>query len=309
MTQTENVSSKEEVAPARQQTRVIRHTTFCGLAVNLILAGLKFVVGLLGASPALVADAVHSLSDSVTDLAVLLGAPYWAAEADADHPYGHARIETVFTVVIGCVLGIVGLGLIYNAGASIPETRSQSAGWWVLLVACISMVSKEVLYRWSSRIGQRIKSPALIANAWHHRSDGFSSLPVAIAVLGRWVKPDWAFLENVAALIVSVFILQAAWKIIWPALRQLVDSGVNAETRDKLLAIASSVPEVQAVHAIRTRRLGPGLQVDLHVQVDPQTPVFRAHQTAHLVKDRLFAEGSDVVDVLVHIEPFMSDSN
>ena len=271
--------------------------------INLALAALKFVVGIVGASQALVADAVHSLSDSVTDIAVLVGAPYWAAAADDDHPYGHGRIETIFTFVIGTVLGVVGLGLAYNALATIQTAHRSAPGWSAFVAACVSMASKEVLYRWTIRVGRRVKSSALMANAWHHRSDGLSSLPVAIAVLGTRLKPDWGFLDHVGALVVSVFILQASWKILWPALEQLADTGATAREREQLLALAASIEGVKEVHALRTRRIGPGMQVDLHVLVQPQLSVQRAHEIADAVHHRLVNEGRDVVDVLVHIEP------
>ena len=197
-----------------QQVHAAQRITAWGLAVNFILSGIKCIVGFLGNSQALVADAVHSLSDATTDIAVLIGAPYWSAPADAQHPHGHSRIETMITFFIGTVLAGVGLGLIYNALSTLYVPHKTMSGWSVFVTACISIVSKELLYRWTVIVGMRIKSSALIANAWHHRSDGLSSIPVALAVVGMWFRPDWTYLDHVAALMVSLLILQASWKIL-----------------------------------------------------------------------------------------------
>ena len=297
-------SAHTSVRSETQPTREIRRVTWWGLIVNLLLAAVKFVFGVVGASHALVADAVHSLSDSVTDVAVLIGARYWSAPADADHPHGHGRIETIITLLIGAALAVVGIGLGYSALVTLGAPAAAPPGWIAFAAACVSIVAKELLYQWTTHVGRRVKSSALIANAWHHRSDGFSSVPVAVAVLGARLIPQWTFLDPVAAVIVSVFILQAAWQIVWPALKQLSDSGASAEAREKLRGLVASTTGVKAVHALRTRHIGHGLQVDLHVLVDPQLTVRAGHDIAHSVKDILLRDGPEVVDVLVHIEPF-----
>ena len=287
------------------QIHQIQRVTLFGLAVNLLLSGIKFIFGLFGNSQALVADAVHSLSDSTTDLAVLIGAPYWAAPADADHPYGHNRIETMITLLIGAVLFAVGLGLIYNALATLQESHTLPPAWSVFATACFSIISKELLYRWTVKVGRSARSSALIANAWHHRSDGLSSLPVAIAVVGMRVRPDWIFLDHVATLFVSLFILQASWKILWPALKQLTDTGASQEEQEKFASLAQGIDGVRAVHALRTRRIGSSLQIDMHVLVDPELSVQEGHNIACSVEDRLLSEGRDIIDILVHVEPYI----
>jgi len=288
---------------AGPRTREVRRVTFWGLAANLALAALKFVFGTLGASQALIADAVHSLSDSSTDLAVLIGAPYWSAPADSRHPYGHGRIETLITVLIGASLGAVGAGLIFHTVASLPAPRETLPGWLAFAAACSSIVSKELLFQWTIRVGRRLRSPALVANAWHHRSDSLSSVPVAIAVLGAKWRPEWIFLDAVATLIVSVFILQAAWRIVWPALNQLADTAASEEMHEQLRRLCEDIKGVKEAHAIRTRHLGAGYHVDLHVLVDPRLSVREGHDIASLVELRLREAQGDVVDVLVHIEP------
>jgi len=284
-------------------TARVQRVTVWGLIVNLVLSGLKFLAGIFGNSQALIADAVHSLSDSVTDVAVLIGAPRWSAPADDHHPYGHGRIETIITFMIGVVLAGVGIGLVFNALNTLDGHESEAPGWIAFVVACISMVSKEILYRYNITVGRKVKSTALLANAWHHRSDGLSSLPVALVVLGTRIQPEWTFLDHIGAMIVSVFILQAAWKIIWPALNQLSDAGATEEEREKLYTLVMRIAEVKDVHKIRTRNIGSGLQVDLHVKVDDNLTVREGHDISHIVKDCLLNDGPDVVDVLVHIEP------
>ncbi|MBN1591077.1 MAG: cation transporter [Pirellulales bacterium] len=282
----------------------VRQVTLWGLVVNLALSAMKFLFGILGSSQALVADAVHSLSDSVTDIAILVGVAYWNAPADEQHPYGHARIETMVTATIGIVLAAVGIGIGYHAIAGINEKDATRPEWIALVAACLSIVAKEVLYHWTIRVGKRVRSSALLANAWHHRSDALSSVPVAVAVLGTRLWPAWGMLDHVAAVVVCVLIVHAAWKIAWPALRELSDVGAADEQRRTILAIASETVGVLSVHGLRTRYLGPGLQIDLHVLVDPELTVREGHDIAGAVKRRLLAEGPEVLDVLVHVEPF-----
>jgi divalent metal cation (Fe/Co/Zn/Cd) transporter len=272
------------VAPAdlAGQARVVRRVTFSGLLVNVFLSAMKFLVGVMGASQALVADAVHSLSDTVTDVAVLIGVRYWSAPADVEHPHGHGRIQTLVSLFIGVALVAVGAGLGYNAIASLPERHDTPPSWLAFIAACISMV----------------------ANAWHHRSDALSSIPVAVAVLGARLMPTWSYLDHIAAVLVCVFILQAAWSIAWPALRELIDAGAVREERVAILRLARATDGVKAVHALRTRNIGAGLQVDLHALVDPDLTVRQGHDIAADLKRRLLDAGPRVTDVLVHIEPY-----
>jgi len=289
------------------QARQVRRVTLWGLAVNLALAGVKFLFGVVGASQALVADAVHSLSDLVTDVAVVVGARFWSAPADAEHPHGHGRIETLITAAIGIVLGAVGVGLAYRAIQTLPQWHASRPGWIALAAACLSMAAKEVLYRWTASVGRRVRSSALLANAWHHRSDALSSLPVALAVLGTHVWPEWGFLDHIGAVIVSVLILHAAWEITWPALRELIDAGASEQERRAMLELALRTEGVESVHKLRTRSIGPGLQVDLHVLVEPELSVRAGHAIAGVVKERLLERGPNVIDVLVHVEPYDAD--
>ncbi len=285
-------------------TETIRFVTLWGAAVNLLLSLLKAGVGVMSGSQALVADAVHSLSDLATDFAVLFGAPYWSAPADEDHPYGHGRIETAITVFIGAALGVVGIGLGYKAIMTIAQHHGNAPGWTAFGAALVSIIVKEALYQWTMRVGKRVRSSAVVANAWHHRSDSLSSIPVAVAVLGTKIYPQLTFLDHLATLVVGIFILQAAWMILWPAMNQLVDRGATEEEQRQLRELVSKIPGVHDLHALRTRHIGPGLQVDLHVLVDPDLSVREGHVIAGKVKKQLVDGHPDVVDVLIHIEPY-----
>ena len=286
-----------------KEARQARRITWTALGLNLLLAGLKFACGILGASQALVADSVHSLSDSSTDLAILIGVRYWYAPADDRHPHGHRRIETVVTVVVALALAAVAVGLVLKSLATIQGHHDAAPGWSALAAALASIGIKEAMYRWTITVGKRIKSPAIVANAWHQRSDALSSVPVALAVIGAKINPGWGFLDHVAAVVVSIFILGAAWRIGWPALQQLIDAGAPAEDLQRITDIALSVEPVCHIHAVRTRYVGSGLAVDLHVKVDGNITVHEGHDIAEAVKQKLLAEGPDLVDVIVHLEP------
>lgn len=288
---------------ANAKSSEIRRVTLWGLFINVTLSLLKFVVGFFAKSQSLIADGVHSMSDSVTDLAVLVGAPYWSAPADDRHPHGHGRIETMITTVIGLVLAAVGIGIAYNAIEQLRSPEHVIPGWAAFWVALISIVVKEWLYRWNVLVGHRIRSSAVVANAWHHRSDGFSSVPVALAVLGEHLFPHFTMLDSVAAILVAVFIVHAAWKISWPAIIQLCDAGVTEERRRAIRKTAFETAGVRDVHALRTRYVGPDLQIDLHVLVDPNLTVREGHDIARAVRNRIHEVHPDVYDVLIHIEP------
>jgi cation diffusion facilitator family transporter len=287
-----------------QHAAQVRWVTWVGLVINLMLSALKLTAGIVGASQAVVADAIHSLSDGVTDVAILVGVRYWSKPPDAEHPHGHRRIETLVTGMIGLLLAGVAVGLVYNALVTLREKHGAPPGWIAFAAAVVSIISKELLYRWTIMMGRRIKSPAVIANAWHHRSDGLSSIPAAVAVAAAALSPGWSFLDHVGALVVSVFILQAAWSIMAPALGQLIDTGVSKDARDRIRSVALAVDGVKLVHAIRTRHVGSGVQVDLHVKVDGDMTVRKGHDISEVVKRHLIADGPDVVDVIVHLEPY-----
>ncbi len=299
-----NVTETLDDTPAREAARQVQRVTAWGLVINGLLVAVKLVTGLVASSQALVADAVHSLSDAVTDVAVLVGARYWSSPADEDHPYGHGRIETIISLFIGLALAVVGGGIAWEAVVSMPERHDSPPGWAAFGAAMLSIAVKEGLYRWTARVGARVKSAAAVANAWHHRSDAFSSIPAAVAVLGARLWPSLSYLDHVGAVIVAVFILQAAWRISWAPLRELIDSGADGKDRQEILSIAQGVPGVIEVHALRTRRIGAGFQTDLHVMVEPGLSVREGHEIARMVKRLLLENGPGVVHALIHVEPY-----
>lgn len=289
------------------QIAQVRRVTWIGLAANVLLSGFKLVAGTIGSSQAIVADGVHSLSDMTTDIVLLIGVRYWSAPPDQDHPHGHHRIETMITVFIGIVLAFAGLGLGYRALVTLQVKPAVPPGLIALIAALVSFASKEILYRYSVGVGKRIKSSAVIANAWHHRSDSLSSIPPAIAVAGAMFFPEWYFLDRIGAVMVSLFILQAAWKIALPAVKELTDWGAEPEVYERIKEISLSTDGVLHVHKCRTRRLGFGFQVDLHVQVQPDLTVEEGHDISGAVKIRLLKEGPNVVDVITHLEPYKGE--
>lgn len=281
----------------------VRRITWISVFINIGLAVIKFVLGIAGASQAVVADAVHSLSDLVTDVIVLVGVKFWIKLPDEGHPYGHRRIETVVTGMIGVALAGVAIGIGYNALTTIYDSHNQRLGWVAFWGSVISVVVKELLYHWTVHVGKRVKSQAVIANAWHHRSDAFSSIPVAIAVTVAILFPKWILLDHITAFIVAIFIFSAAWSFIRSAFEEIIDTSASRQYRRKIKNIAVSTNGVESVHAIRTRRIGSGWAVDLHVQVNPAMTVRKGHEISEEVKKNLFEKGQDVVDVVVHLEP------
>lgn len=291
--------------PLTPQARAseIRRVTAATLAANLGLSATKLFLGALTANQALFADGIHSLSDALTDGLVLLGAPLWSAPPDENHPHGHGRIETFTTLIIGVVLAAVGFGLIWRAFETFLQPHPPQHGTWVFAAALLSVGVNEGLYRWSVRVGRRIRAPVLIANAWHHRSDGLSSIPVALSVVLRFFRPEWTFVDPLAAMLVSLVVLKAAWDISKDAVYQLIDGAASKEALRKIELLVREHPEVRDMHALRSRHIGSGLQVDLHIQVAADLTVRQSHNIAHDISDALVERGPDVANVLVHVEP------
>lgn len=286
---------------------MVNQITWAGFLINLVLSIFKILAGFIGNSQAVIADGVHSMSDMATDVAILVGVKYWSQPPDESHPHGHGRIETLITMFIGIVLALVAFGLAYRALGTLRESHTKPPENIALIAAILSIILKEFLYQWTIAVGRKIKSSAVVANAWHHRSDAFSSIPVTIAVIGAKTFPGWLFLDHVGAIVVTIFIIQAAWKIIVPALQELADKGAPPEIHGKIGTLSMSIDGVKDVHKIRTRKLGSAFQVDLHVLVNENLTVREGHRIGSAVKYKLIQEGPDVVDVIVHIEPFLPE--
>jgi cation diffusion facilitator family transporter len=280
-----------------------RDITAIGLVVNLLLSAIKFGLGILGHSQAVVADAVHSLSDMGTDLLVLIGLKFWSAPPDDTHPYGHQRIETVVTLLISAALASVAVGLGWREIRHLGGEPHGPPLSFAIFGPLLSIVAKELLFRQTRAVGKRIHSSALIANAWHHRSDALSSIPAFLAVGMAAINPKWAFLDSVGALIVALLILKVAWDIASPALSELMDHGASREDLRAITDLAQSVSGVCSIHRLRTRRVGSGWFVDLHVMVDGDLPVRKGHDIATVLQHKLLEDGPSVADVTIHIEP------
>lgn len=303
------------------QVREISRVTWVGAAVNVGLAVVKIAGGILGRSNVLLADAAHTLSDLATDAAVLIGVRYWSAPADAGHPHGHHKIETLITMAIGAALAAVGLTLGWDATASLVAVVSEggarppetgAAGWLAFGAAMLSIVSKEILYRWTVIKGVRLGSSAVIANAWHHRSDAFSSIPPALALAGQRFGAGYGynlwFLDPVGTLVVCVMLLQAAAAVVKPTLSALLDASADRKLCSAIRKVVLATPGVIDSHRIRTRLIGPdAVAVDLHIAVDKDLTVLEGHNIAARVKYAILSLDADVssraVDVLVHVEP------
>lgn len=279
-----------------------RRITLVGAVVNLLLAIGKIIIGLLGGSPALVADGIHSFSDLLTDIMVVWAAKHGSKDADEDHPYGHGRIETVFTVALGVVLLLVAAGIVYDAVSRLfhPE-RLTHPGVLALAMAGVSVLAKEALYQYTLRVARRIRSNLLKANAWHHRTDAISSIVVIVGIGGTMA--GLPYLDAIAAVLVGLMIARIAWELGWHALHELVDTALEAERVVAIHQVIQSVDGVNQLHTLRTRRMGADALVDVHIQVDPLLSVSEGHHISERVRQKVIDEIDEVQDVLVHIDP------
>lgn len=285
--------------------RAIRSNVWWGMGLNILLTLCKLVVGFLTQSRALISDAVHSFSDFFTDGVILVGSRYWSQPPDAGHPYGHRRIETLITALVGGVLAVAGFVIGADAiGAILHADKVEVPGWSAFWIAILSIFSKEWLYRWTTAVGRRTGSLALQANAWHHRSDAISSIPVALAIAASHISPSLRFLDSVGALVVSGLLMQVAWHIMRPAFGELAEIGAPKALTDEIERLARAVPGVKDVHSIRTHYYGAKLFVDMHILVDPSIPVREGHAIASRVCDALHGHYQSIFDVLTHLEPY-----
>ena len=292
----------------RDREKTIQFVVCVGMIGNLALSALKFLVGTLCASQTLIADAVHSLSDLITDIAVLIGLRCWSAPPDAGHPYGHARIESGVAILIGLRLGGAGIAIGWDALFRIWENDVRKPEAAAFPVALASVVVKEILYRWTARTAKKVDSSVLLANAWHHRSDALSSIPASFVIGISLFIPGFAAVDRIGALLVSVFIVLSAWKILRRPLSELMDEA-PPEMSECIREIASSVPGAVSVHAVRTRSSGSRFFVDLHLLVPPEMTVRQGHRISVEICRRLLASPLRVRDVVVHIEPSDDDSD
>ena len=280
----------------------IRMVTLVGAVVDLVLGVAKIIVGVIASSQALIADGIHSLSDLATDFLVLFAAKHAHREADDEHPYGHGRIETVATVVLGVSLVTVAIGISYDAVRRLmtPELLLHP-GWMALLVAVISVLSKELIYQYTARAARRLRSKMLHANAWHSRSDAISSIIVVIGVVATML--GYPSFDALAAVAVALMVAKIGWDLLWQSLQELIDTALDPERVEAIRETIMAVDGVRTCHMLRTRHSGSDALVDVHIQVDPALSVSEGHQIGEAVRWRLIKTIDDVSDVTVHIDP------
>jgi cation diffusion facilitator family transporter len=286
----------------QQRYRVTQRATLVGAGVNLLLAVVKILFGVIGHSQSLLADGLHSLSDLLSDGLVLFAA-YHAKEApDDEHPYGHGRFETAGTLALGLFLFLVGAGVIWDAVERLfsPEALlvpSMTTLW----VAAFSIVANEALYFYTQHLAKQIRSDLLRANAWHHRSDSISSVVVLVGIGGTLV--GLPYLDAIAAVLVGLMILHIGWQLVWQSVHELVDSGLEEQRVEEIKQVITSVAGVKDVHMLRTRKMGGHASADVHVQVASWLSVSEGHRISEVVMQRLLESVEELVDVTVHIDP------
>lgn len=297
------------------RNRAATRITSAGLAVNAVLVAVKYTAGVLGHSGAMIADATHSLSDTVTDVALLLGFYYVSKPADRDHRYGHGKIETLAATFCAAMLFLAAAGIMLPALRSVYGILSgrdvgTPPGWIALIAALVSIVAKETLYRYTAAVGKRLESPALIANAWHHRSDALSSVGTAVGVGGAILGgPAFAVLDPIAAAIVSVFIFKAAWSIMAESCQELIEASIGEAGERVILEIVSTQEGVRGHHAVKSRRIGYYIAIEAHILVDRGLSIVEAHDIATELEYRLRSEFGRQTHVNIHVEPQYAPQN
>jgi cation diffusion facilitator family transporter len=289
-------NNKQAVA-ARQ----IKSITYLGMAVNIALSVIKIAIGLSAASLALVADGIHSLSDVATDVAVLLGLRLGSKEPDQSHPYGHGRAETFSAGLIALVLIVVGGAMIYYATLAIARDEITTPRFGVLVAAIISIAAKEWLYRITQKVAIQSHSPALYANAWHHRSDALSSVAVVIGFIS--LEFGFGHGDQVAAIAVGLMIIWVGVRVIGDALRELAEAAVDPDTIEHIKKIINSDSSIRQWHKLRTRTVGREVFLDLHILVDPDLKITAAHEIAESLEKSLDEQITRPINITVHIEP------
>ena len=274
--------------------------TLVGAVTNVMLSIFKFAAGTVGNSTALIADAIHSLSDLATDVIVYYSLKISGQKPDEEHPYGHGRAETIGASFVGAAIILVGIGIAWEVLTKVLGGVILVPTYMALIGAAVSIVAKEILYRYTMRVGRKLKSESIIANAWHHRSDALSSVAVFIGVAGA--QAGWPLMDPLAAVIVGAMIAHVGIKIVRNAVNNLMDTGVSDTELKTMKSIIEESPGVVHYHELKTRRLGKDVLVDIHIQVPPRISISEAHNIAETVRVNLKKNMEDVADALVHID-------
>ncbi|MCI7429707.1 MAG: cation diffusion facilitator family transporter [Bacteroidales bacterium] len=294
----------------KQETReqAIYKATWIGFFVNVLLSVGKLIAGFVGRSGAMIADGVHSVSDFATDIVVLLFVRISAKPKDEDHDYGHGKYETLATVVIGVALAAVAIGILVDSAERIAQVlRGESIarpGIVALVAAAVSIVAKEALYWYTMLTAKRVDSPALKANAWHHRSDAFSSIGTLIGIGGAYfLSEQWRVLDPIAAIVVGALIIKVAYDLVMPGLNELLERSLPKEQEDEIVALVLADKRLSDVHNLKTRRIGAGIAVELHVRVQGNMTVNESHAITRNIEQLLRQQYGDRTQVIIHIEP------
>ncbi len=282
--------------------------TLVGSFTNFLLLVLKFTAGILGNSAAMIADAVHSLSDFVTDIIVLLFVRISGKPQDKDHDYGHGKYETIATMLIGGALVLVGLKILWNSLVTIWQffhgVQLPQPGMIALIAALVSILSKELLFRYTMRKGKNLNSNAVIANAWHHRSDAFSSIGTALGIGGAVLLGEkWSVLDPIAALIVSVLIIKVAVQLLIPGFNELTEASLPENVEKDIETIILSFPQVSDPHKLRTRRIGSYCAVDVHIRLDKDMTLQEVHGIATAIENAIRSRLGEKTLIYIHPEP------
>lgn len=291
-----------------KREKEIYRVTLVGGVANLLLVGFKFVAGTVGHSGAMLADAVHSLSDFVTDIVVLAMVGISAKPVDRSHDYGHGKFETVATLFIGLALAAAAVGIVVSGAGKLAAWLQgedlPSPGKIALWGALVSIAIKEILFQYTSRKGKKLQSQAVIANAWHHRSDALSSIGAAIGIAGAILLGDrWTVLDPLASIVVGAMLVKVAWDLLGPSIGELTEQSLPDDTEREILDLVKSVGGVSDPHNLRTRRIGNQIAAEVHIRLDGEMPLLEAHEKASTI-ERLFRErfGKDA-HIIIHMEP------
>lgn len=299
MTKSDNTSREKE----------IYNVTLCGGAVNLLLLVFKFVAGVAAHSSAMIADAVHSLSDFVTDIVVIAFVRISGKPQDEDHEYGHGKYETFATALIGAALLIVGIGIFADSASGIVGfirgERLEAPGMLAFVAALVSVLSKEAVYRYTVIKGRRLNSKAVIANAWHHRSDALSSVGTMAGIGGAIFLGDtWRVLDPLAALVVSLFIIRVAWQLVKPSIDELLEKSLPKEMEDTITAVILSFKGVRSPHHLRTRYIGNTIAIEVHIRLDGSMTLNEAHDITKGIEAALKEKFGERTHIGIHMEPW-----
>jgi cation diffusion facilitator family transporter len=300
---------EKDVSVSSDRATRASQVTWLSVVVNTVLMGLKLLAGLWGHSSALVADALHSASDFATDFAVLIGMRLAQRPQDGDHPYGHGKYETLAAVLVGIALAAVGVAITFHAGHTILgawvwDSYPQQPTLFALIAALVSIVIKELLYQLTIRVARETQNDALLANAWHHRSDALSSIGTAVgAGAAAFLGGAWVLLDALAAVVVGVILLKIAWEIVRDSLDKLMEQGMSAEENAQIYQLVHAVPGISEPHHLRSRRVGTVAVIELHFRVNPEMTVREGHELATQVEQKLRVEFGEDSILTIHVEP------